>query len=1296
MNAAIEYVNAIGGSFIKFAWPMLIQVSVLIVILLLADLLLRKRLRAVFRYWLWMLVLIKLLLPVSLSTPASLGTITGNKLNLPVVSPRIFNQENQHYSTAAQPAPTETQPRTVISEDSHYTPSPKPILAAAAFAPAPILTWQAVVFLIWLVVITAMLLLLIQRVMFVYGLIKQSQKANSLLTDALEFCRKKIGLKQKVSLKVSPNATSPAVCGLFRPVILIPNNLAPSLGSSHLRAVLMHELAHIKRGDLWINVAQTLLQIIYFYNPLLWLANAVIRRVREQAVDETVQVALAEKATQYPETLLNVAKLAFERPALSLRLVGVVESKNELKARIKKMLEMPVPKTAKLGIVGLIIIIITAIVLLPMAAAEKSSRPMENSEFTATFPNGVTVELVGTCQYTKRGISCYRPDGLPLARKLKIAKWNQKPKAGDIGFMFKVDGPEDMSLWYHGIEAAESTEASCEVIGENGEKLQGWEAVLTRLDDNLVTTKAKFGAAAGPWETVAEHDGKSMGIDNGISFTEAVETEKGVQIYTTDTLGRDVTQRIVAVDNEGTVHPWRGHTGSVSNSEIRQSIGTFPNLNLKQISEFQFQTRPYQWVTFKNVSLEPGHKTDVQIETEQTAEDTENSEFKTALLSDVSVENHHKLLMERRDILQKILQDVEQKYDAGRANSRELQEAKIDLLRVESELAETPEIRINILNQVVTMYLEQEKTTKLLLDAGRTTQNEFDKIKLLRLEAETEFVKAMEETKKRQANLKATEDTGLTEKKAKDLVEDFFKHNYRDITARKTIEWGWPTTDENGNLSIRYKYEATIWGRDKIIENKVFTFDKDGKYLSAKSLEGFPEKVDGKTERIVLPHNDGESAGKKSVSQNPLGKWKSVDFVRNIEDFEPGEKQFRGELYLERLNFYKDGTTSGSWTWKRGSLYHSDDKTTAEYEIREIDGNKYLFMEWMSGDVIIRGQKPEFYVLKKIGSQKRNNASRTKRIEISNDDGKNAGKWSFSGGGHGVKFTAPSEGCILKAVRLYGSRYGEYKVPDENFDVWVCDKNFNVIENFEFPYSLFKKRGYSKWVTMKLDDVQVSKEFAICVAFDPHKTKGIYVFHDAKTSRQSYQGIPPEMEPFKDGDWMIRALIEQPAEASLEDTEISDAGKMAAENLTSKGWKLWNQRKLIEAEETFKEAVQKDPTNANAWNGLGWSQQNRGKKINAKYSFRKCLEIEPNHAAALNGLGWIAKGQGETDEAIEYWQKAVQVSDGHATASLSGLTQTYMELEQYNDAIKYYKMWLNVEPQNDAAKAGLERARTLR
>ena len=70
----------------------------------------------------------------------------------------------------------------------------------------------------------------------------------------------------------------------------------------------------------------------------------------------------------------------------------------------------------------------------------------------------------------------------------------------------------------------------------------------------------------------------------------------------------------------------------------------------------------------------------------------------------------------------------------------------------------------------------------------------------------------------------------------KALVEKFFSQNYRDITARKTIEWGKATTEENGNRSIRYKYEATIWDKNKIINNQIFTFKPDGEFVSVVDL----------------------------------------------------------------------------------------------------------------------------------------------------------------------------------------------------------------------------------------------------------------------------------------------------------------------------------------------------------------------------------------------------------------------------------------------------------------------------
>ncbi len=367
MNTILEQINWCGAGFVEFAWPMLIQSSVLIVILLVADFLLRNKIRAVFRYCIWMLVLVKLVLPVTLSNPLGLGWFGEELSDVRVVSRSAEKVDVKVGALAVKidgQAVAVKMPGLSVNVGAAKTGS---VMAGAV--PVQV-TWEGVAFLVWCVAVLVMGVLLLQRAIFVMGLVAQAKESNELMKDSLEFCRQRVGVKGKVGLKVSANATSPAVCGLFRPVILVPENLGPSLGAGHLRAVLMHELVHVKRGDLWVNLVQTILQIAYFYNPLLWAANAIIRRVREEAVDEATLVAMGDKAGQYSQTLVDVAKLAFKRPALSLRLIGVVESKSTLKSRVKRILSRPIPKSAKLGVTGLLAVILVGVVLLPMAVAE--------------------------------------------------------------------------------------------------------------------------------------------------------------------------------------------------------------------------------------------------------------------------------------------------------------------------------------------------------------------------------------------------------------------------------------------------------------------------------------------------------------------------------------------------------------------------------------------------------------------------------------------------------------------------------------------------------------------------------------------------------------------------------------------------------------------------------------------------------------------------------------------------------------------------------------------------------------
>ncbi len=381
INSFISATNEIGGGFCNFAGNMLIQSSVLILLLLIFDFLIKKRVRATFRYWIWMLVFIKLILPPTLSLPTGVGNWLGEYFTTnSIVAEQQFDIEYNEpviISSTQQPTrPVEKPPVQVapaLSESITSVSSDIPVISAGTALNT--LTWQGIVFMLWLVGVLVIAVLLIQRVFFVRGLIAQSEPAKNRLAHTLDNCREKVGIRRDIQLKLSHNVTSPAVCGLFRPVILVPKAIIEKLSQDKLKAVLTHELAHIKRGDLWINCAQTLLQIAYFYNPFVWLANTMVRRIREQAVDEMVLVALGTQADSYSNTLIDIAEMAFSRPALSLRLVGVVESKKALSRRIKHILSRPLPKSAKLGIAGLLVITVTASVLLPMAKADK--KPIE-------------------------------------------------------------------------------------------------------------------------------------------------------------------------------------------------------------------------------------------------------------------------------------------------------------------------------------------------------------------------------------------------------------------------------------------------------------------------------------------------------------------------------------------------------------------------------------------------------------------------------------------------------------------------------------------------------------------------------------------------------------------------------------------------------------------------------------------------------------------------------------------------------------------------------------------------------
>lgn len=166
------------------------------------------------------------------------------------------------------------------------------------------------------------------------------------------------------------------------------------------------------------------------------------------------------------------------------------------------------------------------------------------------------------------------------------------------------------------------------------------------------------------------------------------------------------------------------------------------------------------------------------------------------------------------------------------------------------------------------------------------------------------------------------------------------------------------------------------------------------------------------------------------------------------------------------------------------------------------------------------------------------------------------------------------------------------------------------------------------------------------------------------------------------------AIIVVVAMAAGVEAEVSAESKAQAQERAQQGWTFWQQRQYRPAETAFAAAVELDPGNTHAWNGLGWSRFNGGKPDEAVKAFQKCVALDPSHAAALNGLGQIAFSQREYDKAEQYFLQA----EG-ASAAWHGLTRLYLLRGKFQDAEKWAQRVLGQEPGNELAQQMLAAAK---
>lgn len=153
----------------------------------------------------------------------------------------------------------------------------------------------------------------------------------------------KLGIKQSVRLLQSELVNVPVTVGHFKPVILVPVGIFLQLPPAQIETIILHELAHIRRRDYLVNILQTMLETLFFFNPaVLWLSG-LIREEREACCDDIVLAQNPIRRT-YLEALLAFhprGEAISDSLAVGLGGNGLVNRLKRIIDRKNRCLEVP-------------------------------------------------------------------------------------------------------------------------------------------------------------------------------------------------------------------------------------------------------------------------------------------------------------------------------------------------------------------------------------------------------------------------------------------------------------------------------------------------------------------------------------------------------------------------------------------------------------------------------------------------------------------------------------------------------------------------------------------------------------------------------------------------------------------------------------------------------------------------------------------------------------------------------------------------------------------------------------------
>ncbi|MBU2703081.1 bla regulator protein BlaR1 [Sporomusaceae bacterium BoRhaA] len=308
-------------SFISWLLYSSLMGSILIGLIIVVRWVFANRMSANWQYLIWFLLILKLLIPYAPESSLSVFNIFSHLTIQNLAGDYFKTQDNEKTDQN-----TEKKSSMIVNITDDYSLS----------VTRNFLNFRdVIVFFVWLIGVISLTVYTIHLTIKQKCIIKKSLRANdSCVINLLEECKHTMNIKDNPVLIESPVIRSPMVMGAIRPHIVLPTGIIGHLSRTELRFILLHELAHLQRRDLYINWIISFLQILHWFNPFIWYAFYQMRQDRELACDAYVLSTLKpDEYKSYGAAIISFLE-KYSSSAYDYTIAGLANGSSHIKKRM--------------------------------------------------------------------------------------------------------------------------------------------------------------------------------------------------------------------------------------------------------------------------------------------------------------------------------------------------------------------------------------------------------------------------------------------------------------------------------------------------------------------------------------------------------------------------------------------------------------------------------------------------------------------------------------------------------------------------------------------------------------------------------------------------------------------------------------------------------------------------------------------------------------------------------------------------------------------------------------------------